>query len=183
MEEMMGRILVLNRRFITNSTKKCFIGSQNRSRNNPLQLCVACDCCFLDKKIINKQLHLLMLYLHIVKGCRDTPINIIWKIENPVGKSLSTYHGIKQGIENITKDVMKNIYFPPTTKYESMNWYVSLIHSIKFIFILATQLKVLAKSIKLGIFQETTKWVLWLGSVHRRIIVVMLMTRIIVRGT
>ena len=77
-----------------------------------------------------------------------------------MGKSLYTSNVIRQVSENITKDGMKNIFLPPTTKYEIMHWYVTLGHIINCIFILEMILMILAKFINIGIFQEITKWVI-----------------------
>ena len=77
MEGIMGWILLLFRRFITNNTNELFIKYQNRSRNITLQICVVRDTWFLDKQKFYKQLTILRLCLYIFKGWRETPINII----------------------------------------------------------------------------------------------------------
>ena len=131
--------------------------------------------------MIDKQLHLLGLCLYIIKGWRNNSINIIWELEEPVCKSISAYNSIIQGSENITIDSMNNICLPPKTKYESMHWDFSHCHRINCVFLLVMQLKILAKFIKPGIFQEITKWVLWLKSAYHRRIIVILITWIVVR--
>ena len=46
--------------------------------------------------IIDKQLHLLSLCLYIIEGWRNTPVNLIWNLEEPVCKIIYTYHVIRQ---------------------------------------------------------------------------------------
>ena len=79
-EGMMGWILVLTRLFIPNNTNKCFMKSYNRSIKNPIELFVVRDWCFLEKQIMNKQVHLIRLCLYIIKGWSITPINLIWNL-------------------------------------------------------------------------------------------------------
>ena len=174
-------ILVLTRRFIPNNRKKCFMKYQNRSSKNPLKRFVVRYCCFVGKQRIDRQIQLLRFCFYILNGWRDTPTNLIWNLEESVGKSLSIFFVIGQGSENITKYCMNTICIPSATKYESMHWGVSFRHRINYIFLMSMQLKILAKFIKLGIFQEITKWVIWLKRFHRRSIIVMLMTGIIIR--
>ena len=77
MEGIMGWILVLTRRFIPNNTKKWWMKHKERIRKKPLQLHVVYDPYFVDKQIIDKQLQLIRFCLYIIKGYRNTPINLI----------------------------------------------------------------------------------------------------------
>ena len=131
---MMGWVPILTRRLIPNNTKKFFMKYHNRSSKNPFQLRVVHDPYLMNKQIIDRQLQLLWFCLYIVKGWRDTPVNLIWNLEDPVGKVLYTSCVIIQGSENTSKYGMKTLGLPPIMKYEIIHWKVSLSNSIKFIF-------------------------------------------------
>ena len=88
-EYMMGLILVLTKRFIPNDTNKCFVKYQNIISKNTLKPFL-CDLYFVDKQIFDKQIDQIRFYFYIVKGWMDNPINLIWNLEEPVGKIFST---------------------------------------------------------------------------------------------
>ena len=94
-KRMMGWILVLTRRFIPNHSKKCFMKFHNRRSNNMLKLCFVCELCSVNKQKIEKLIHQIRFCFYIVKGCMDAPKSLIWLLEEPVSKSLSTSHVIR----------------------------------------------------------------------------------------
>ena len=61
-------------------------------------------------------------------------------IEEPVLKSLSTSHVIRQISKDITKGSAKTLGIPTTTNYEIMHGNVSLCHTINCIFLLEMRL-------------------------------------------
>ena len=94
-EGMMGCILILTWRFIPNHFKKWSMKYQNTSSKNTLKPCFVCDVCSVEKQRINKQVHQLGFCFYIVKAWKGAPINLMWLLKEPVGKSLSTSHVVR----------------------------------------------------------------------------------------
>ena len=95
MEGMMGCILVLTKQFIPNNSNKCIMKSHNSSSKNPLKLCFVCELCSVTKQIFDRKIHQIRFCFYIVKGWRESPINIILFLEEPLGKNISIYHVIR----------------------------------------------------------------------------------------
>ena len=78
MEGMIGLIHVLTRRFITNNYKIGILKSHNSISKNMLKLCFVCELCSV-RKTANQQFRFYQINfcLYIVKGWRDTPMNLI----------------------------------------------------------------------------------------------------------
>ena len=132
-ERMMSWILVLNKQFIPNIFKKRIMKSLNSRHKNPLRICFVCEFFSVVINIFNKTIHHIMFSFYTVKGWRDAPINIALLLEEPVGKSLYTYHVIRWEGENITKDKMdsmKTPCLPPASKYDSMHRNATINNSI-----------------------------------------------------
>ena len=95
MEGLVGLIHVLTSPFILNSSKKYIMKSHNSSSKNMLQLYFVCELCSVGKQKFDRKIHLISFCFYIVKGWRDTPMNLIWFLEEPVRNSLLKYHVIR----------------------------------------------------------------------------------------